>query len=495
MTNKLPCRAPWVAPARHGPRHSHGRVIRVAAASAGLLMLSSAYAGAQTQTPSLNLFQLFSGSQSKPIEHGPVADPNAPPAATAETVAAPAMAKKKAVRRGLVFRNGKGGVRKKAAAKKVVLTALGTSPTPIQSKDTIDAIRTSIQRYQAISQAGGWGVVPEGKSPRKGSRGAIVTALAKRLSMTKDLEGQISKSPAFDNAMIAALKRFQVRYGLPPTGVLDETTRAEMNVDVTTRITQLGINLKRLAKLTRGKMPQRFVMVNIPGYELQAVTDGNVDMRQRVVLGRPSRKTPVLQTKITQLNFLPYWHAPQGIVRRDLIPILKKSTEYLRTSNMKVYKVFGGKEIDPETVDWSSPEAAKLKFRQEPGPRNALGYLRLSMSNRYAVFLHDTPQKNLFLDDVRAFSSGCVRVQNIPVFAEWLAKNNTGWDQARILETFEAGKRKDLTLRKAVPVYFSYITAWATPEGTVQFRRDIYKKDGLLQLASVEVKKDDSITP
>lgn len=487
MTDKLPSGAPLV-----GPGRSSRRVVRVVAASAGLLMLSGAYAGAQTQTPSFNLFQLFSGGQTQPAEHGPVADPNTTAEQSPSTT--PATTKKKPRRRGLVFRNGKGGS-KKAAAKKVVLTALGTSPTAIQSKDTVDAIRTSITRYQAIAQAGGWGIIPEGKSPRRGSSGAMVTALAKRLSMTKDLEGKISSSPAFDNAMVAALKRFQVRYGLPPTGVLDATTRAEMNVDVTTRITQLGINLKRLAKLTRYKMPQRFVMVNIPGYELQAVTDGNVDMRQRVVLGRPSRETPVLQTKITQLNFLPYWHAPQSIVRRDLIPILKKGTEYLKTSNMKVYKVFGGKEIDPETVDWSSPEAAKLKFRQEPGARNALGYLRLNMPNRYAVFLHDTPQKNLFLDDVRAFSSGCVRVQNIPVFAEWLAKNNAGWDQARILETFEAGNRKDLTLRKAVPVYFSYITAWATPEGTVQFRRDIYKKDGLLKLASIEVKKDDSITP
>ena len=397
--------------------------------------------------------------------------------------------------RGLIFRSRNGKRIKKVEPAPKVLTEVGNSPIPIQSQDTVDAIRASIVRYKAIAASGGWKPIAEANAPRKGERSATVLALAVRLNMTGDLPDRPSKSPAFDAKMVEALKKFQVRHGLPPSGVLNEATHVELNIDVETRISQLEINLNRVVKLVRGQRGKRFVMVNIPGYEIEAVEAGNVDFRQRVILGRPSRETPVIKTSITQLNFSPYWHVPASIVRKDLVPKLQDGIEYLTQTKLRVYKTWGGKEVDPTTVDWSSPEALKLKFRQDTGPQNAMGYLRLNMPNRYAVFLHDTPQKSLFTDDVRAFSSGCVRVQNIAVLATWLAKNNDGWNMERIEETFEGGERKDLTLRKPVPVYFSYVTAWASPDGTVQFRRDIYNKDGLLKLASVSAGKDSSLTP
>ncbi|MHA1525330.1 MAG: L,D-transpeptidase family protein [Alphaproteobacteria bacterium] len=485
------------------PEMTRGRKgLRIFAAGVSLVMLSGFFAGAgaQTQVAPKNLFELLTfGLRPPPVK---VATTQGESEAGTVTHTAPVTkatsrigARSGRPGRGLIFRSRNGKRIKKVAAAPRILTEVGTSPIPIQSQDTVDAIRASIVRYKAISAAGGWELIEKTKAPRKGERSRTVLALAVRLNMTGDLPSRPSKAPVFDAKLVDALKRFQVRHGLPPSGVLDEATRTELNIDVLTRISQLEINLNRVVKLIRGKKAKRFVMVNIPGYEIEAVEGGTVDFRQRVILGRPTRETPVLKTSIIQLNFSPYWHVPQSIVRKDLIPKLQDGTEYLTQSKLRVYKTWGGQEIDPATIDWSSPDALKLRFRQDTGPENAMGYLRLNMPNRDAVFLHDTPQKSLFTDDVRAFSSGCVRVQNIAVLAEWLAKYDDGWTADRIEETFQSGERKDLTLRKPVPVYFSYVTAWASPDGTVQFRRDLYNKDGLVQLAAVNAAQDVSLTP
>ncbi len=355
---------------------------------------------------------------------------------------------------------------------------------PVFSRTTLDATRGAVARYEAILRAGGWKTIPRGKQIKAGNAGPRVALVKQRLMRTGDLPLARTITNRFDDATANALKRFQKRHGLKADGAIGAKTLAAMNISAAKRLYQLRINLTRLEKKLTGGLPRRFVMVNIPDYELQVVENNILRARHNVVVGRASRQTDIITTKITQTNFYPYWHVPQSIVRKDLLPRLRKGENLLYKMRMQVSRKWGGKALDPRLIDWNSPQAATLKFRQEPGVNNALGMLRINMPNRHAIYLHDTPTQNLLARHERAYSSGCVRVKDVFKLAKWLLEKNEGWDTKRIETTVRAGKPKTVTLKKPVPVYFDYITAWAGTNGAVQFRRDIYHRDGRMKLAA-----------
>ena len=172
---------------------------------------------------------------------------------------------------------------------------------------------------------------------------------------------------------------------------------------------------------------------------------------------------------------------PESVAHLDLIPRLVKEPEYLAKEQIRVLTgSYNGPEIDATNIDWRQADANKLRFRQDPGPQNALGLLRLDMPNEHGVYMHDTPMKPLFNQRGRAFSAGCVRVQDVFALAEWVVCYEPGWEQpGRVQETIDAGRPLDVNLTRPVPVYFTYITAWAEPAGSVQFRPDIYGRDGV----------------
>ena len=188
-----------------------------------------------------------------------------------------------------------------------------------------------------------------------------------------------------------------------------------------------------------------------------------------------------MRATIKAVNFFPYWRVPESVAHLDLIPRLVKEPEYLQKEQIRVFTgSYNGPELDPISIDWRQADAAKLRFRQDPGPQNALGLLRLDMPNEHGVYMHDTPMKPLFNQRGRAFSAGCVRVQDVFTLAEWVARYEPGWEQpGRVQEVLAAGNPFDLNLTRPVPVYFTYITAWAEPDGAIQFRPDIYGRDGL----------------
>ncbi len=370
------------------------------------------------------------------------------------------------------------------------------SSVPLVSPYMVAAVQRAIERYQAIVARGGWPMLPEG-TLREGDSGERVTLLRQHLAVTGDLRTQGGRPWQFDGQLSEALARYQVRHGLRVTGFVDTQTLRALNVPASARLHQLRINLARIQDLAQIEPAERYVMVNVPAYELQAVEGESLILRSAVVVGKPQRETPVVDARIIELNFYPYWRVPDSIATRDLIPQLRKDPSYFDREHFSVLKTWGTDPLDPTAIDWNAPEVLDYKFRQDPGPWNALGVVRINMPNVHTVYLHDTPLKHLFNQRSRAFSSGCVRVERVLDVAAWLLKNEKDWSAERVHQTVAEGIPLDVKLKKRVLVRFVYVTAWATDQGEAVFRPDIYRRDGTAELVAEDedAPQDRSITP
>lgn len=354
------------------------------------------------------------------------------------------------------------------------------STLPILSPETASYVEQAIGYYQSIVASGGWPQVPATKKLQLGVIDPDVEALRRRLMVSGDLATNAGISPAFDSYVEAALKRFQTRHGLPADGVTGRYTFAAMNVGADVRLAQLQTNLVRLRSMS-GPLGDRFVMVNIPAAQIEAVENGRVVLRHTAIVGKVDRQTPILSSKINEIIINPYWNAPESIVRRDIIPLVRKDPDYLSKNSIHILDSKGN-EVDPLSIDWSTEEAAKLRFRQDPGKINAMSSVKINFPNQYAVYMHDTPQQSLFTDLDRFYSSGCVRVQNVRDLVTWLLKDTDGWNRARFEQTIKTGESTPVNLATPVPVYFVYISAWSTGDAVVHFRDDIYGLDGAQEL-------------
>jgi murein L,D-transpeptidase YcbB/YkuD len=297
--------------------------------------------------------------------------------------------------------------------------------------------------------------------------------------MTGELAQSRKDSSGFDREVHEAVIRFQNRHGLTPSGKVNRFTLKALNVSAAQRLNQLRLNRQRLRKLLARTKGKTYILVNIPGYELQAVSGGQLQISSRVVSGKPATRTPEVTTAVRAVNFLPYWHVPQSIAYRALIPAVKKDPGYLAREHIRVYASWGGAEVDPAQVNWFAPQGKRYVFRQDPGPFNALGVIRLDMPNRYIVYMHDTPLKKLFNYHLRPYSAGCVRVEQVQQLAAWLLRNEGGWGQERISSTIQSGQAQTVKLKRPVPVHFTYLSAWGTGDGLANFRIDIYDKDAI----------------
>ncbi len=358
------------------------------------------------------------------------------------------------------------------------------SSVPILSKQTLEASQFALQKYIQIEQMGGWPMVPEGQVLQLGKRHPDVVVIRQRLTVSGDLPPNLGSSDVFDSYVDAAVKRFQARHGLIVNGAVGPDTRKAMNVPVAMRRHQIEMSMQRLETLTK-KLDRRFVTVNIPGQEVEAVADGMVELRHTAVVGKIDRQSPQLAVKIQEVNFNPYWTVPASIIRKDLIPKMQKEPDYLTKNKIRIFTQRGD-ELLPEQVNWQSDEAMDYRFTQDPGDLNSMGTMRINMPNKDGVYMHDTPSKGLFGENARFHSSGCVRVQNVRELAEWLLRETEGWDRPQIDEAIRSGGRIDAKLKTPVSVHWVYITAWADAEGVVQFRDDVYNLDGVGQIASIQ---------
>lgn len=363
-------------------------------------------------------------------------------------------------------------------APSVTFISKDSSIKPMLGPDSVAAMRTAIAKYQYIQRRGGWTKISRGQTLVIGSRGQRVVHLRERLEVTGDLVYTRTGRDRFDVALETAVRKIQLRLGVRANGNVDERTRRVLNVPARFRLQTLEINLPRVKKLSKG-LGSRYVVVNIPAAEIETVEDGHVYSRHVAVVGKKDRQTPDVSSRITQLNFNPYWHVPRSIIRKDLLPMIRKNPQYLKNQKIRVYKQYNGPEIDPSTVDWDSVTETTYLFRQDPGKINSMGSVKINFPNKHAVYLHDTPSKNLFGQNARFHSSGCVRVDKVHVLTEWLLRGTKDWDRARIDSTAVAGERNDVRIRKSVPLRMIYMTAWAKADGAIHFRPDIYDRDGV----------------
>ena len=365
---------------------------------------------------------------------------------------------------------------------------LARTSTPTLSERSIAALTAAIEHYRNIAAWGGWKRVAAGERLELGVRDARVAQLRERLVATGDMPASPGDAYLYDEAVMEAVKRYQVRNGLEPDGVVGRRTIAAMNVPVHTRIRQLELNLRRLSALMP-KLERRYVFVNIAGQEVEAVNNGTVEFNERVIVGKQSRQTPEITSHVTSVTFNPYWYVPKSIAMADMLPKIRSNPGYLQRQGIRVLQGWGDniRELDPANVDWSNPRVNEAYYlRQDPGPGNSLGSLKINFPNNDAIFLHDTPTKTLFGRQERNFSSGCVRVRNVRGLVTWLmAGDDPSWNDARVGGMLDAGHYRNASLATPVPIYLVYLTAWAEEDGVVNFRDDVYDRDGSVNTSAL----------
>ena len=337
-------------------------------------------------------------------------------------------------------------------------------------------LRESLHRYRQVQAAGGWPTVAAGLKP--GSRGPRVQDLRARLHASGDLTGSPTEA-VFDSSVTEALRRFQRRHGLGETGIVNAATQTALNVPVAQRIRQVELNMERWRWLPDDfGNHSRYILVNIPSFTMKVIEDGKRVFESNVVVGRQERQTPALTADMAYLVLSPKWYVPRTIAVKDKLPQLQRNPKALARQNIRVYNS-AGQEINPTSVNWRAVSARNFNyhFRQDAGPRNALGGIKFMFPNPYSIYLHDTPTRNLFGRSQRTFSSGCVRVSKPLELAQYLLKHDPKWTRERIKSASVSGKQRIVNLPETVPVYLIYWTAWIDEEGLLNFRNDIYKRD------------------
>jgi murein L,D-transpeptidase YcbB/YkuD len=368
--------------------------------------------------------------------------------------------------------------KKKKAAGPVRETALSDDPTPVFQPETPFATAKAAEQYARIVEGGGWPAIAKPLNP--GAKGKEVAILRQRLAAEGELEGSDGAGEQWDPALTAAIKHFQFRYGLKQTGIVAGATLNAMNVPAEQRQKQLAASARRLQDL-RFPFGERYVVVNIPSAAVDAVENGRAVHRYVAVVGDVEHRSPEIEAKISAINVNPTWTVPTSIIKNEIIPKMRENPKYLSKAKIRILDG-KGREINPGKIDWSTEKAVNYTLRQDSGAGNSLGSIRISMPNKLAVYMHDTPSKRLFSSDYRFLSHGCVRVEGVYDLAAWLLEGVEGpkrgaWDRRALVQEIASGEREDIKLAKPVPVIWVYMTGWASGDGTVHFRDDVYGID------------------
>ena len=339
-------------------------------------------------------------------------------------------------------------------------------------------LKQELARYRQAATGTARIPVAQGKSIEPDTHDERVLALRTDLAISGDLDPfQVTESDLYDATLQAAVQRFQERMGLVADGKIGARTITELNVPFEERINQLRVNLDR-ARVLLHDLPSEFVVVNIAAYSVYLVRGEDVAWHARAQVGKTFRQTPMFRSDINYLVFNPTWTVPPGIIKNDILPDARRDPASITRRGLRVLNS-GGAEVDPASVDWSKYRSGNIPYtlRQDAGPKNALGRVKIMFPNSYSVYLHDTPSQSKFDEVDRAFSSGCVRVERPIELAELLLADPVQWNAASIRKTIDAGSTVNVTLPVKMPVLLAYWTAWVDPQGRVNFRRDVYGQD------------------
>ena len=342
------------------------------------------------------------------------------------------------------------------------------------------SLKNGLAKYRKIAANGGWVMIPDGPSIKEENQyDERIPALRRRLEVTGEIAALSKVDTAFaSSAMLytpelnEAVKRFQKRHGLETDGAVGPKTLRALNVSVDQRIEQIRVNLDRYRWFVQ-KLEPSFLLVNIAGFTVQYIDNGEYKWGSRVIVGEPFWKTPVFKAEMQHVIFNPAWNVPPGILRKEALPAIKKNPGYLSRHNLQVIDR-SGRVVNPGSVNWSAYSAGSLPYRlrQPPGSKNALGRVKFMFPNKHLVYLHDTPSKHLFDKSTRAFSHGCIRLQNPLELAEVLL----GWSEEEIQKVISKGRTRTVNLPAKVPIFLLYLTAVAE-EDEVLFREDVYSRD------------------
>ena len=357
---------------------------------------------------------------------------------------------------------------------------LALSSEPVFDEGTFQRIKETLLSYSDIQVRGGWPTLPPSAANlASGASGPDVALLRRRLAITDDLALKKEAGDTYDADVVEAVKRFQLRHGLDATGTVGKETLQALNVPVGARIKQLEASLDRLLGMDF-TFAERYVVVNIPAAFVEAVANGKVERRYRVIVGKIDKPSPTLSVYITAIDLNPTWTVPLSITKNEIFARMRKDPSYLSRMHMRLIGAHN-EDLDPRSVDWASDRSPNFTVRQDAGTWNALGNLKIDMPNPYSVYMHDTDTRKLFANDYRFDSHGCTRVDNVRDLAAWILQDGPpGWSRAAIDAGIETGQTKVINLPRRIPVAWVYLTGWVTRDGTVEFRQDVYKHDDAL---------------
>ena len=344
-------------------------------------------------------------------------------------------------------------------------------------------LKQALKTYRILARQGGWEKIPSGKTIRPGDVDHRIPAIIKRLAITKDLQLPVEgEKNVYMVELIPSVKKFQIRHGLEPDGVVGPKTLATLNIPVHKLIRQILINMARW-RWQEHSLGEKYILVNIAGFDLAGFEAGEMKIHFPVIVGKLQHQTPVFSDRVMYIDFNPYWNITPSIARNEELPGLRKDPFHLVKRHIRLFSSWRADavELDSTTMDWhtiSRSQISGFKLRQDPGPWNALGRVKFIFPNKYDVYMHDTPTQNLFSRSKRDFSHGCIRVSDPPGLALFiLSRENNEWTRDRIDLILESGKRKVVRPDVQVPVHITYQTAWVDKDGLICFNRDIYDRD------------------
>lgn len=291
-------------------------------------------------------------------------------------------------------------------------------------------------------------------------------------SQSSSSSSSLSYDEFFDPRLVDAVKQFQSNHYLEIDGNVGSATKAALNISVQERIDQIRVNLDRARSLLR-KLPSDLVLVDLAGFKITYYKDAKSIWESRVQVGMPYRATPLFRSDIHYLTLNPTWTVPPTILRKDVLPKIRKDIEFLNTNNIHVFDS-EGTELDPSTVNWYAP--GNITLRQDAGNDAALGKAVIRFPNHLSIYLHDTPYQRLFKRSQRAFSSGCIRVEKILELVELLLKETPGFNQREVDNIIQTGKTRNISLAKRIPVMLAYWTI-EFKDNQLRFKPDIYLRD------------------
>ena len=387
------------------------------------------------------------------------------------------------------------------------------------------ALKGALAQYRDIRDAGGWLAIPEGESVEAGDSDPRIPAIRQRLSVegyidapekngermlfadagrlntvslqerTPEESGDrrtnlvastndkmVTDETLYSEDLVRAVETFQQRHGLEADGVIGPKTLAAMNESVESKIARIADSMERWR--AQGPADAHYIWANIPSYTVEGWNGATREISMKSVVGMKSRETPTFNDEVEYTVANPRWYAPVSIVAKDKLPKLRRDPSYAQRANFKIYDRSSGAEVSAYSVDWNDPASARsYRLVQQPGSSNALGQLKIIFPNQYSIYLHGTPSTHLFDRAERAFSSGCIRLEQPEKMAEWVASYDGDERLSEVRDALSTTRNTRVDFQGRMPIHITYMTVTVNDDGTVNFWRDIYDRtEGIRQV-------------